>query len=313
MKRFRKVYLYFGCFMLAVLTAYGCGLKKTEPLSNETKQITAPQPPETEKTTGQNVSYPCGILSFPLIENSEKLVQAMENGKLPESCNVLYDAMGSRPDVDVTDESRLQKIYTLLSQIEVIGESNEGITDCYHHVIFTLQDGEVVRFGFEGEDLLSIGMQNYAVTGGSGLWAFIRQLQEDTEAAAAAIDGSYGEISVCVPAGWTAEEAPEGSSMRMSGAYGLILRPEHADDGQIELFCSENFGVCGTGLTMEETTLAGQNVYIGIYDDRTNWDFIIFGEDKPQMVALCTDCSSWKEEMWEEAEKMLDTACFDKK
>ena len=40
------------------------------------------------------------------------------------------------------------------------------------------------------------------------------------------------------------------------GLYGFILKPLEASEGQIELFCSDSFGVCGTGLKQEEMTLA---------------------------------------------------------
>lgn len=109
----------------------------------------------------------------------EKLVEDMEAGLIPRSANVLYDQMGSRPDVDVTDEETIRRIYEGLCRIEVVGETDISVTDCYHHVVFTLQDGTKVRFAFESEEILDCGGgRRYSVTGGSELWSLVRDLQD---------------------------------------------------------------------------------------------------------------------------------------
>ena len=81
----------------------------------------------------------------------------MEAGLIPQSANVLYDQSGSRPDVDVTDEETIRQIYAGLCRIEAVGETDMSVTDCYHHVIFTLQDGTQVQFAFESEEILVCG------------------------------------------------------------------------------------------------------------------------------------------------------------
>lgn len=134
----------------------------------------------------------------------------------------------------------------------------------------------------------------------------------ETVSDTAAVVGPYGRISVSIPKGWIAEEAPVDSDKLMYGLYGLILKPEEAIDGQIELFCIERFGVCGTGLSTKELELAGNTVRVGSYDNVRHWDFIVFGNDEPQIAAQHTDCSSWTEEMWDEAFSVLDTMEFDR-
>ena len=133
----------------------------------------------------------------------------------------------------------------------------------------------------------------------------------DTKSVEASITGPYGRISVQLPSGWVAEEAPVDSDKMMYGLFGLILKPETAVSGQIELFCIDMFGVCGTGLESSEMTLAGNTVSVGTYDNNPHWDFITFGKAKPQIVAQHTDCSSWTDEMWGEALAILDTMKFD--
>ena len=133
---------------------------------------------------------------------------------------------------------------------------------------------------------------------------------EPSGADTASVVGPFGQISVYIPATWTAEAVPVDSDKMMFGLYGLVLKPKDAADGHIELFCSDSFGVCGTGLLQEEQTLAGQSVHIGTYDSHAHWDFITFGMGNPQVVAQHTDCDSWTDAMWEEALSVLDTMQF---
>ena len=136
-------------------------------------------------------------------------------------------------------------------------------------------------------------------------------LDQESEADIVFVGGPYGEISVELPENWSVETAPVDSNTMMYGLYGLILKLESSTDGQIELFCSDSFGVCGTGLRQEEATLAGGAAHIVTYDDHEHWDFITFGESRPQIVAQHTDCSSWTDDMWDEAMEILDTMKFD--
>ena len=133
---------------------------------------------------------------------------------------------------------------------------------------------------------------------------------EPSGADTASVVGPYGQISVYIPATWTAEAVPVDSDRMMFGLYGLILKPKDAVDGHIELFCSDGFAVCGTDLSQEEVTLAGRPVHVGTYGDHAHWDFITFGNGNPQIVAQHTDCDSWTDAMWEEALSVLDTMQF---
>ena len=270
------------------------------------------------------------ILWFQDNEDAKKLMEDMNDGNIPQACNVLYDEMGSRPEVTVTDAETITDLYNRLALMSVGEKSNMSITDSYHHIRFTLQDGTTVGWNFEGKDLLNIGTENYDVKDEGNLWFAVRQLQEkamgneevtDYEEPAdgkqnAFVRGPYGEISVDVPAGWSARECNVDEEGMMYGLYGLILKPESETNGQIELFCSDSFGVCGTGLVQEEITLAGGKATVGTYDEHEIWDYIVFGEGDPQktkarIIAQHTDCDSWTKEMWEEALLILDTMRFD--
>lgn len=136
---------------------------------------------------------------------------------------------------------------------------------------------------------------------------------EPSGADTASVVGPYGQISVYIPATWTAEAIPVDGDGMMFGLYGLILKPKDAPDGQIELFCSDNFGVCGTGLTQEEKTLAGYPVHVGTFDNHAHWDFITFGSNRVQVVAQHVDCDSWSDAMWDEAWSVLDTMKYNER
>ncbi|MBQ6395467.1 MAG: hypothetical protein IJH87_03900, partial [Atopobiaceae bacterium] len=90
------------------------------------------------------------ILEFCDDDGTRQLVSDMESGRIPLSCNVLFDQGGGLPDVTITDPETITEIYELLSGVSVGLESPMSITDSYHHVIFTLQDGTTVGWGFEG-------------------------------------------------------------------------------------------------------------------------------------------------------------------
>ena len=119
------------------------------------------------------------ILSFQDDENTAKLVSDMEAGKLPTECYVMYDEMGSRPEVEVTDPEILKEIYKRFSQMTVGAKTDTSVTDSYHYIIFILQDGTEVSWGFEGIGLLIRGQENYEVSDEGGLWEYVRRMQEE--------------------------------------------------------------------------------------------------------------------------------------
>ncbi len=123
--------------------------------------------------------------------------------------------------------------------------------------------------------------------------------------------GPLGELSITVPESWTCEVSKVGDDKLVADAYGFILAPDSADEGHIEVFCSENFGVCGTGLKSEEIELAGLKAHVGTYDEHEHWDFIIIGEDQPQIIAQTVGCDSWFGSQFEEAQAVLDTLKLD--
>ncbi len=135
--------------------------------------------------------------------------------------------------------------------------------------------------------------------------------RSETGGDTASVAGPYGQISVYIPDTWTAEAAPVDSGKLMSGLYGLILRPADAPADHMELYWTDSFGVCGTGLSEEKRTIAGTEATVGTFDGGAHWDFIVFREEEFQVVAQHTGGYSWTNAIWEEAMAILDTLRFD--
>ena len=169
--RYTKKATPTAVFLLIALTTCLCmGCKAAEPQATPTQPTAAADSPTPGGTP---------LLEFDCGEDSARLVADMAAGSIPTTCDVLYDQMGTRPNVTVTDPATITHIYELVSDIVVTGESNMSITDSYHHVRFTLQDGSTVGYSFEGEGLLSCDRTNYDVVGTAPLWDYVRELQEE--------------------------------------------------------------------------------------------------------------------------------------
>ena len=91
--------------------------------------------------------------------------------------------------------------------------------------------------------------------------------------------GPYGQISMSLPSGWEFETYPVDSDDSFYGEYGVKFYPENAGEGYVTVAYIQSFGVCGTGLVEEETTVAGKSASVGTYDNNEHWDFIAFGDD----------------------------------
>ena len=137
----------------------------------------------------------------------------------------------------------------------------------------------------------------------------IENVPSNTDAVSVA--GPNGQIMVYIPGNWTGEAVSVNNGKMTNGLYGLILKPKEATLGHIELYVSDSFAVCGTGLSEEKVELAGYDAIIGTFDGHPHWDFIGFTRETPQIIAQSIDCSSWNDKTWDEAYSILDTLVFD--
>lgn len=176
--------LVVALFALALVVCLGCA-KPTEeqPTAEPDPEPTAePAPTDSKEPDEGLVTIVEGTPLIWFVDTDEvaQLRSDMNDGKIPASCNVLYDQSGTLPDVTVTDPDTIKSIYELVQDM-VVPESGHAmsVTDSYHHVIFTLQDGTRAAFNFEGVHNLYWNGKNYPVVNDDGLWVLVRQLQDE--------------------------------------------------------------------------------------------------------------------------------------
>ena len=172
----KRVYVkyckYFLLSLLVMVTGSlaACGQQKTE---------SEPEPESESKTTNTTVFPVNSILYFNDDEGSAELIQYFQDGNVPEEANVLYDQMGSNPEITITDAETIKELYKYLGMVKVDGETNESITDCYHYVEFKLADDHYIYYSFEGENLWSYGGKNYSISNSGKLFDLIKELTDE--------------------------------------------------------------------------------------------------------------------------------------
>ena len=122
------------------------------------------------------------ILYFQNDEGAAKLMKDMADGNIPSECRAMYDEMGARPEVVMTDPDQITEAYNRLSQMTIGGPTDYSVTDCYHYIFFKLQDGTSVGWHFESEQYLCWGPGNYEVTDAGSIWTMVKGLQDQSGA-----------------------------------------------------------------------------------------------------------------------------------
>lgn len=155
---------------LAMTMIMSTACKKTKQQSEDTTK------PTVTSTSVQGVSNN-SILYFNNDEGSLELIQFFSDGKTPSEVNFLYDQMGSNPDITITDPHEIQKMYELLSKVEVVGETQMSVTDSYHYIQFKLADDLYIHYQFEG-DMLVYKEKNYELKNTKELFNYMLELTD---------------------------------------------------------------------------------------------------------------------------------------
>lgn len=142
---------------------------------------TKPKVEDTSGSTAQTTSEAAeeSLLYFNDDEGSAKLIRCFEEGNVPEEATILYDQMGSNPEITITEPEKIRELYQLLRSVTVIGETNESITDCYHYIQFKLAEDCYVRFSFEGSEIWCYEKQNYSIGNSQKLFTFMNELTNE--------------------------------------------------------------------------------------------------------------------------------------
>lgn len=139
------------------------------------------------------------------------------------------------------------------------------------------------------------------------------EIPETSDAGTEVVQGGpYGKISLFLPDGWESDTCPADSGDLCGGIYGIRFYPEGVKEGYVELVYTDSFGVCGTGLETEETTMADMPAGIGTYDNHEYWSFITFQEDYEGIVALTYSVEDWWGQYGDRVMDIIDTMVFDR-
>ena len=117
--------------------------------------------------------------------------------------------------------------------------------------------------------------------------------QTPTPTETATVSGAAGTLRVQVPDGWKYEICPEGT---LDGSGSCV-----------QLYWSDSFGVCGTGLKEESLTLAGDSVSAGYYDGDKNWTFLSYQGKNSGIIAWADPNAPWFAAQGEQVLAVLDT------
>lgn len=128
-----------------------------------------------------------------------------------------------------------------------------------------------------------------------------------TPAETVTASGTAGTLRVQVPNGWKYEVCPEGTLDDSEACFGVKIWPDSGSDSCVQLYWSDSFGVCGTGLKEEALTLAGDSVSAGYYDGNKNWTFLSFQGKNSGIVAWADPNAGWFADKGDQLLTVLDT------
>ena len=128
-----------------------------------------------------------------------------------------------------------------------------------------------------------------------------------TPAETVTASGTAGTLRVQVPDGWKYEVCPEGTLDDSEACFGVKIWPDSGSDSCVQLYWSDSFGVCGTGLKEETLTLAGDSVSAGYYDGNKNWTFLSFQGKNSGIVAWADPGADWFADKGDQLLAVLDT------
>lgn len=115
------------------------------------------------------------------------------------------------------------------------------------------------------------------------------------------LPGQKGTMGIQIPEDWDSISFPEFSECK------IRFYPEDIERGYIELAYMESFGVCGTGLTEKEITIAGDTANMGTYDNQEYWDFIVFKGKNQGIVASTFEVDEGWEDYTTQVMEILNT------
>lgn len=131
--------------------------------------------------------------------------------------------------------------------------------------------------------------------------------EETEQMTAVAYSCEKGSIRLEIPEDWDYQIHEYDEEME---AFSVAIHPAAETEGSIIIGYTEYFGVCGTGLRQEDYSLNGMPAEIGIYDDHTYWDFLVFLGDNEGYFIENNAGESWWSDYETEIQKIFATLSF---
>ena len=136
-------------------------------------------------SNGQRDQIGAFLFVFDTRASTNQLVREFGAGNVPDSLVYRYDAgivlVGGEevPDIrelEIRDDTTIRKIYRLMSNMVIVGQSTRRVAVGNQTLEFVLEDGSIAQFHFETKNLLHMGDQNYIVEGDNQLWLLLESL-----------------------------------------------------------------------------------------------------------------------------------------
>lgn len=115
--------------------------------------------------------------------------------------------------------------------------------------------------------------------------------------------GSFSNITLTIPYDWE-YEIERGNN---TDEYCIAFWPKGQTEGKIKMWYYTAFGVCGTGLEVEEITIGEYKARKGTYHNKKTWEFIRFVDVPGSYVAMNEGAEKWWSEYGDVAMQILST------
>lgn len=113
----------------------------------------------------------------------------------------------------------------------------------------------------------------------------------------------FATVTLTIPSGWEYETKTQSDSTD----FCIAFWPKGQDNGKIEVWYYDSFGVCGTGLTEEKITLGNYEALKGTYDYNETWEFISLQGLIGNCVILNQNADIWLKEKNDQVMQILST------
>ena len=150
--------------------------------------------------------------------------------------------------------------------------------------------------------------KNVDVSSESDVLVYIDGVNPKTQPTTVHESGAYSNITLTIPHDWEYEtERGNNSDEYNSDEYCISFWPADQTEGKIKMLYYTAFGVCGTGLELEEITVGEYKAHKGTYYNKNVWDFISFVDMPGYYVVLNEGADKWWSQYGDEAMQILST------